>query len=74
MDTKNVSVSNKKISDTNFCLRLSQELKDCNKKYKTNDEDIVCNYFYLVFQIKCIGGIIYNSNHSNKMNHLDKHE
>jgi hypothetical protein len=67
MDTKSDSVSNKKISDTNFCVRLSQELKDCNKKYKTNDEDIVCNYFCLVFQMKCIGGII-------NMNNLDKHE
>jgi len=71
MDTKNVSVSNKKFNDTNFCVRLSQELKECNKKYKTNDEDVVCNYFFLVFQIKCMGGIIYNSN---KMNNLDKNE
>jgi hypothetical protein len=71
MDTKNVSVSNKKSNDTKFCVRLSQELKECNKKYKTNDEDVVCNYFFLVFQIKCMGGIIYNSN---KMNNLDKNE
>lgn len=67
MDSKNDSVSNKKFSDANFCVRLSQELKDCNKKYKSRDEDVVCNYFYLVFQMKCIGGII-------KMNNLDKNE
>ena len=67
MDTKNVSVSNKNFNDKNFCLRLTQELKDCNKKYKSRDEDVVCNYFYLVFQMKCIGGII-------NMNNLDKNE
>jgi hypothetical protein len=68
MDAKNVSVSNKKNSNANFCVQLSQELKDCNKKYKTNDEDVVCNYFCLVFQMKCIGigGI--------NMNNLDKNE
>jgi hypothetical protein len=68
MDTKNDSVSNKKNSNANFCVRLSQELKDCNKKYKSSDEDVVCNYFNLVFQMKCIGigGI--------KMNNLDKNE
>ena len=54
MDTKNVSVSNKK---NNLCVHLARELNDCNNKYKPND-DVVCNYFFLVFQIKCIGGII----------------
>lgn len=67
MDAKNVSVSNKKNSNANFCVQLSQELKECNKKYKSSDDD-VCNYFNLVFQMKCIGigGI--------KMNNLDKNE
>jgi hypothetical protein len=41
--------------NTNFCIKLANELAEC-KNIKTYLKDnTTCNYFNLVFQIKCLG-------------------
>ena len=65
-DTTTNNSHNKKSNDAKFCMRLYDELSECNTKSK---DDVVCDYFNLVFNIKCLG---ININTNAKTNALDK--
>jgi hypothetical protein len=46
---------NKKHNDTKFCMRLHEELSQCKNIFIKPNDDVVCDYFNLVFQMKCLG-------------------
>jgi len=68
-DTTTNNSHNKKSNDAKFCMRLYDELSECNTNFRKSKDEVVCDYFNSVFNIKCLG---ININTNAKTNTWDK--